>query len=401
MTRYVNRKILPRVHQKEHILNVNEHYHIHGKKAVAKTSDKKQQTLVAQVLAEANPEVKRTVPILSPLERILLLVFAAACMGGCAVSTSKPSDSGPAISSADTPIAEPVGLEPVISADSASTVEQAPQMVIGDHVENLYDIQFLRDENLSPGVRFIVSPGYDFEVYLNNERMTDLRVAPSWDERTELTVILPTQNSGQVTSVKVVFDNEGEQYVWEHQFTIRGYKTESVTYDGVRGERIFEQYGELIEDHIQRLHEQGIEGWLFIRDRDGFGADSYGYINAGCFIDEGDIGVGIAAIYHEFGHKKYYQMAGSPRQVLREMCDVYWEVMEQPGLIDTFKDSNFVSYSEAGHPQSNESELFASAYMISQLHRDEYNSRFYEGLDEEQRALVDRVFEIVTRPLEE
>ncbi|MBW3019402.1 hypothetical protein KY329_04430, partial [Candidatus Woesearchaeota archaeon] len=79
MTRYVNRKVLPRVHQKEHILNVNEHYHIREKKAVSKTFDKTQQTLVAQVLAEANPEVKRTVPILSPLEKILLLVFAAAC----------------------------------------------------------------------------------------------------------------------------------------------------------------------------------------------------------------------------------------------------------------------------------------------------------------------------------
>lgn len=96
-------------------------------------------------------------------------------------------------------------------------------------------------------------------------------------------------------------------------------------------------------------------------------------------------------VSHEKAHLKYTKSEDFAK---------LWEEAKRCGVIDWFREGQFLrsrglAYKMAGHPEDSPSELYASAYTIADLHLGQFNTRFYNSADAQQRAVVDRVFSFV------
>ena len=92
-------------------------------------------------------------------------------------------------------------------------------------------------------------------------------------------------------------------------------------------------------------------------------------------------------------YKKRFNLRRNEDQIFE---DLYRKVIELD-IIDTFKDSNFITDPKAGHPRDNNGELFASAFMINELRLEEYQTRNFPNFTPEQRNLAEQIFDFVSQ----
>ncbi|GEM_PF-6476479 len=101
-------------------------------------------------------------------------------------------------------------------------------------------------------------------------------------------------------------------------------------------------------------------------------------------------------LHHEAGHRKFeYEQD-------KEEFQRIWSDSVKQKITSWFEDGNFWerlngsnSFTEEtrGHPQDSPTELYASAYLIAQRHRPKFNQRFYSSATQDQKLLVDEIFE--------
>jgi len=120
---------------------------------------------------------------------------------------------------------------------------------------------------------------------------------------------------------------------------------------------------------------------------------------------EGKIGIGYGnikndrllrnAIYHEFGHIVYNSF--NRWGFIKTKVDFEWthfQITLKPKLFELFQDSNYSFEENAGHPQDNASELFASAFMIRTNYFEEYKQST-KKLSRDDKELTDDVMRAV------
>ncbi|GEM_PF-3912812 len=124
------------------------------------------------------------------------------------------------------------------------------------------------------------------------------------------------------------------------------------------------------------------------------------------WVNGGRIGIGYGnlkseiflrnAIEHEFGHVVYASLNQWSSAKIK--ADFEWTYFQIAGfhsnLFELFKDSNYSFEKNAGHPNDNASELFASAFMIKRNYFEEYQKRTSK-LSKEDKGFADDVMAAV------
>lgn len=102
------------------------------------------------------------------------------------------------------------------------------------------------------------------------------------------------------------------------------------------------------------------------------------------------------AIEHEFGHIIYSSLnQWASFKIKADFEWTYFQIQRTNlALFDLFKDSNYSFEKNAGHPQDNASELFASAFMIRRNYFSEYQ-RHASKLSKEDKEFADDVMNAV------
>jgi len=195
-------------------------------------------------------------------------------------------------------------------------------------------------------------------------------------------------------------DHAGNVTTVKRTFTRRGRSTKNVDYHGISGEVVHEKFGSQIENAIERLRRKyGIYTKCFVDDAPEvvFGQGMGVELSSGCFLYQGKdtLGLGLQVLTHEFGHNVYVSIFGA-RRIDKDFAELY-KRSNDLGIISTFKDSNFIEYPEAGHPEDSSTELFASAFAINELCREEYKTRFFPGFTKEQKELAEAILNFVDR----
>lgn len=98
-------------------------------------------------------------------------------------------------------------------------------------------------------------------------------------------------------------------------------------------------------------------------------------------------------LFHEAGHL-------DPKSENDEFR-ILWEEACKLEIVDWFTDGDFVEnkpkWSEnMGHPSDDYKELFASAFMIFRLFKNEFDDRFYDIANPKQKALITDIFKFVS-----
>ena len=256
----------------------------------------------------------------------------------------------------------------------------------------------LKDNSLYPALEVTSESGLSiFEVYVDGELQED-RLREYIEGRA--IPIIETDNSPHPIIEVIAEDRAHNRTVWRYRFTRRGVVDGNIEYDGISGEQVYERFGQIISETLNRIKQKyGFGSDVSVRDKpEGLDGSSLFYgaeIDSGCFILNGSED-GIAMLLHEVGHVKYKKRFNLRRNEDQIFEDLYRKVIELD-IIDTFKDSNFITDPKAGHPRDNNGELFASAFMINELRLEEYQTRNFPNFTPEQRNLAEQIFDFVSQ----
>ena len=100
----------------------------------------------------------------------------------------------------------------------------------------------------------------------------------------------------------------------------------------------------------------------------------------------------IRSLYHEFGHAFYWAL---PLQKMVELWGLYRSALEIPGFLTLFKDSDYHGNRvHDGHPGEAPGELFASAFSIVNLNKDEFSDKI-QSLSIEEYRLARQIQQLV------
>ncbi|MBI2136046.1 hypothetical protein HYU06_03175 [Candidatus Woesearchaeota archaeon] len=257
----------------------------------------------------------------------------------------------------------------------------------------------LKDNVLRPNLTMEVEPYLKrVEAFIDGQPSAEIS---QYDiENGRIHVYIDPGNNPSATAEIILEDNAGHITKWSHRFTKRGVRSNKIEYDGISGERVYRTFGNEVERLVTKLRQlYRLEVSFSVTDNPNIvnGSSMAGVnVTSGCFLHDGNetLNLGLGIIAHEFGHSLNYERFGIKGHS-REFSGLYGKAMEL-GIINSFKDSNFVPYSDAGHPKTNWDELFASSFAIKTLFYDEYARRNYPTFTEEQKALAEEIFRFVT-----
>ncbi len=266
-------------------------------------------------------------------------------------------------------------------------------------------IEVLKDNSLNPILRIRPEEGLRrFEVYVDGNPAKGVHYPISKSKRfpmfNHVKPLIETEDDPHPVVEVIAEDHAGNRAVWRHRFTRRGVVDGEIKYDGISGEEVYERFGQAIRktvEAIEQKHRFSVESVLISDDPEGDGGGSMFYgvdIDSGCFLNSPEDAIGI--LLHEIGHVKHERKFNTIRAVDGDFYRLFERAIKLD-VIDTFKDSNFLSDPLGGHPTSNSHELYASAFMVSELFKQEYKERNFPGFTPEQRELAEQILDFVSR----
>ena len=218
---------------------------------------------------------------------------------------------------------------------------------------------------------------------------------------------------GSARSVRIcVEDAAGNRTEITYEIERRGVLEGHIIYDGEIGEKIHEKFGKLIDSEIDRVKDKYqlravILEVIDYKQKRGIAHE--GSTAAGPFIHiEGDTFLlgeretpenGLSALIHELGHISYGEKL---ERFDRQSLEARWKFQQdyeracKLEIVNCFRDSNFEG--DGGHPEDDEGELYASAFMIcNRGYLQTFRDRYYPSFTQKQQEVAESIFSFVSR----